>query len=284
LEGSTNEEEKKVVIYADNREGRSKVLKALQGMGCGVVLKQLEAGDYIASERVGISVKASVSDFCHSLSGGDTAAPHLFDELHRLKEAYETAVLVVNGIFHYDFRNNQTFTYRPMWSGEQKRVINVKVNLHRPPASIIGAKAAVSRMGVSLLQTTSEYEAAQTIYRLARQEQVEEGRPLRIQKAKKAGLSLQEQQRMLVESLVGPKTAEALLTHFEIPLKMFTAGKEQLMAVEGVGEKTADEIARALTTKYKSIEKGEEKQKSGSKTREEEAGQEGGTRGTESFK
>lgn len=263
-ENVTEESKKKekVFIIADSRESRSKILKALQGIkNCEVEIKQLEAGDYVVSDMCAVSVKASISDFCQSLSGGGAAAAHLFDELKRMKDAYEIPVLILNGVLSFDFKNNRSFTYRPMWSKEAGKMINVKVDLKRPPASIIGALAAIARMGVPIIQTTNEHYAAQVIFRLAYQEQINEKRPLKIQKAKKAGLTLPERQRLVVESLVGPVTAEALLNKFGTPLNVFNATEDQLKETKGVGDKRAKEIREILTTKYVSIEKkGEEKE------------------------
>lgn len=244
------EEVKRIKIIVDSREGRSELLQSLKKMGCDIEILPLDVADYVLSSSVAIEVKASISDFCNSLQDG-----RLFDELYRLKDAYESPLLLINGIMSYDFQRNKTFTYRQVWSKSLKKMINVKVDLHRHPYSIIGALNTIEvKMGIPILWTTNIHSAAHRLYTIAKQQQYEEKKPLRIQKAKKAGLSLPERQRLVVESITGPATAEALLSHFGSPLKIFLASDDELLKIKGVGPKTVDEIKNILTTKYESIE------------------------------
>jgi ERCC4-type nuclease len=156
------EREEEVHIIADDRESRSKVLKALQSMeNCRVEVKRVDAGDYVLSERCAASVKSSISDFCGSLSRGGAAAVHLFDELKRLKDAYEVPVFILNGIMSFDFNNKKSFMYRKIW--KEGKFVNVKVDLHRPPASLIGAMTTIARMGIPIIRTTTEYEIAHVL-------------------------------------------------------------------------------------------------------------------------
>ena len=51
--------ENKIIIFVDNREFNSKVVKELARLDCIVKPKQLEVGDYILSDRVCIERKSS---------------------------------------------------------------------------------------------------------------------------------------------------------------------------------------------------------------------------------
>jgi len=242
----------KVSIVADFRE-RSRV-RALLEKNENVLLQvnTLEAGDYVVSDRCAISLKATPFDFCTSLSKGSTAKPHIFDEIERLKEAYERPVLIINGVMSFDFRQGKSFAYRKVT--KEGKEFYARKDLHRHPASILGAIATIARQGVSVIRTSNENEAAQLIYRIAWQEQIGEKRPLRIQKAKKAGLTLAQRQKMIVESLaegVGPALAEKLLEEFKTIRNIVNASEEDLKKVEGIGEEKAKRIVLSVTGEYR---------------------------------
>src|SRR5215217_5271665 len=78
-------------ILVDHRELRSGIPGALKRAGVPVAAAQLPAGDYVLSDRLIVERK----------TGADLAASikdrRLFEQIDRLKEAYPSVVVVVEG-------------------------------------------------------------------------------------------------------------------------------------------------------------------------------------------
>src|SRR5713226_8110004 len=79
-----------VRIAVDEREKPSGVPEELRSKGASVEYRVLEVADYIVGENA--VERKSARDFVTSLFSG-----RLFDQAHRIGEAYETAILVVEG-------------------------------------------------------------------------------------------------------------------------------------------------------------------------------------------
>jgi len=211
---------KEIVVYVDSRELRSGVPKHLKELGAEVEVRTLDVADYVVSEDVGIERK-SANDFIQSIIDG-----RLFDQVERLKKAYEKPVIIIEGNL-YGIRN-----------------------VH--PNAIRGAIAAVTLdWGVPILFSSGPEETAQFIYLLAKREQEERKKEVRIRSEKKA-LTLAERQRLIVEGLpnVSATLAKRLLRHFGSVERVFTATEEELQEVEGIGPKKAREIRKVITAPY----------------------------------
>ncbi|NJF25004.1 DEAD/DEAH box helicase [Thermococcus sp. Bubb.Bath] len=211
---------KGIVVYVDNRELRSGVPKHLKELGAEVEVRTLDVADYVVSEDVGIERK-SANDFIQSIIDG-----RLFDQVDRLKRAYEKPVIIIEGNL-YGIRN-----------------------VH--PNAIRGAIAAVTLdWGVPILFSSGPEETAQFIYLLAKREQEERKKEVRVRSEKKA-LTLAERQRLIVEGLpnVSATLAKRLLKHFGSVERVFTATEEELQEVEGIGPKKAGEIRKVITAPY----------------------------------
>ncbi len=215
---------KGIVVYVDSRELRSGVPKHLRELGAEVEVRTLDVADYVVSEEVGIERK-SANDFIQSIIDG-----RLFDQVERLKRAYEKPVIIIEGGELYGIRN-----------------------VH-PPNAIRGAIAAVTLDwgGVPVLFSSGPEETAQFIYLMAKREQEERKKEVRLRSEKKA-LTLAERQRLIVEGLpnVSATLAKRLLKHFGNVERVFTATEEELKEVEGgIGPKKAREIRRVITAPY----------------------------------
>ncbi|ASJ11012.1 DEAD/DEAH box helicase [Thermococcus sp. P6] len=216
----------KILIYVDSRELRSGVPKHLRELGAEVVVRTLDVADYVVSEDVGIERKGA-GDFIQSIIDG-----RLFEQVERLKRAYEKPLIIVEGEL-YGVRN-----------------------VH--PNAIRGAMAALAiDWGVPLLFSSGVEETAQFVYLIARREQEERKREVRLRSEKKT-LSLAERQRLIVEGLpsVSATLARRLLRHFGNVERIFTATEEELREVEGIGPKKAREIRRVITAPY--VEEGDQ--------------------------
>ncbi|WP_297508722.1 DEAD/DEAH box helicase [Thermococcus sp.] len=211
---------KGIVVYVDSRELRSGVPKLLRELGAEIEVKTLDVADYVVSEEVGIERK-SANDFIQSIIDG-----RLFDQVERLKKAYEKPVIIIEGEL-YGIRN-----------------------VH--PNAIRGAITAVTLdWGVPILFSSGKEETAQFIYLMAKREQEERKKEVRLRSEKKA-LTLAERQRLIVEGLpnVSATLAKRLLKHFGNVERVFTATEEELKEVEGIGEKKAREIRKVITAPY----------------------------------
>ncbi|MCD6373451.1 MAG: DEAD/DEAH box helicase, partial [Thermococcus sp.] len=211
---------KGIVVYVDSREMRSGVPKLLRELGAEVEVRTLDVADYVVSEEVGVERK-SANDFIQSIIDG-----RLFDQVERLKRAYEKPVIIIEGEL-YGIRN-----------------------VH--PNAIRGAIAAVTLdWNVPILFSSGKEETAQFIYLMAKREQEERKKEVRLRSEKKA-LTLGERQRLIVEGLpnVSSTLAKRLLRHFGNVERVFTATEEELKEVEGIGPKKAREIRKVITAPY----------------------------------
>jgi Fanconi anemia group M protein len=211
----------KVKIIADHREMPSGVVHELLQLGMEVEARQLDVGDFILSDRVGVERK-SVGDFLQSI-----VDKRLLSQAKQLSETFERPVLVLEGEGLYS-----------------RRAIH--------PNAIRGALAALAvDFGVSIIPTQDEKETAAVLAIIARREQTERAREVAIRGEAK-GLTLPEQQRFIVEGLPGVSAvlAERLLMHFKTPERVMSASEEELQKVPGIGKVKAKEIKRVLSSLY----------------------------------
>lgn len=211
----------RIMIFADNREFASRVVKDLARLDCIVKPKQLEVGDYILSERVCVERKTA-PDFLSSVID-----QRIFTQLKNLKDSFPKPVLVIEGYDLYSERN-----------------------VH--PNAIRGAMACIAvDYAIPIIWTGGPEETAAMLFWIARREQVDENRNVSIRGQRKVG-TLREQQEFLVAGLPGinTKRAKKLLKKFGTPEKVFRASEERLKKVEGIGEIMARNLRKVLGGKY----------------------------------
>jgi len=212
----------KIVVYVDIREKESGVAKMLEELGCSVVEKQLEVGDYIPGKEIAIERK-SVSDFVSSIVDG-----RLSKQLINMAESYDRPLVIVEG------------DRDKMFEG----------NMHRN--AIIGMLTSIAlNYRIPMLFTDSARETALYIYVIAKREQLGKGSDVRLRIGRK-GLTLGEQQRFVVESLplIGPKMARLLLEKFGSVKGIVNAQSKELQKVENMGQKKAKLVRQVLLSEY----------------------------------
>jgi Fanconi anemia group M protein len=213
--------EVKLRIIADHREVPSGVVEALRGLGVVVEEKQLDVGDFIVSQRVGVERK-SVGDFLQSMIDG-----RLLTQAKLLRETFERPVLILEGSDIYGKRD-----------------------IH--PNAIRGALAALALdLGIPVLPSSDGEDTALILVAMARREQTEEFREVSLRK-KLRGLPVPESQRFVVEGLPGISAvlAKRFLEHFKTVEKVMCANEEELKKVHGVGKIKAKRIRELLSTVY----------------------------------
>ncbi|MCD6398624.1 MAG: hypothetical protein J7L08_01780 [Candidatus Aenigmarchaeota archaeon] len=212
----------KILIFVDNREFNSKVVKELARLDCIIKPKQLEVGDYILSERVCVERKTS-ADLISSIFD-----QRIFIQLKNMKNNFQKPLLLIEGKNLYTERN-----------------------VH--PNAIRGALASIAiDYSIPIIWTDNEKDTAGIVYWIARREQIEEERSLAIRSEKKPS-TLKEQQEFFISGLpnVNTKISKRLLGYFGSPEKVISASEEKLKKVDGIGDKLAKNIRKLLTEKYK---------------------------------
>ncbi|PWB55588.1 MAG: Hef nuclease [Candidatus Methanoperedenaceae archaeon] len=220
----SNSEVPRVKVYVDKREIRSHVAHSLEKLGVEVILRTLEVGDYVVSDRVGIERKASEDFLSTFLDGGD-----LFSQISDLARAYRSPLLIIEGEGIYS-----------------KRQIH--------PNAIRGALSTIAiDFGVPVLFTRDEEDTAALISVIAKREQAGDLKKEINLHGTKTASTLPEQQEYLVSAIseIGPVVAKNLLQHFGSVERIMRASREELMEVELVGPKTADRIREVVSTEYK---------------------------------
>ena len=219
-----NFEENSIKVCVDHREVRSGVSDALEALGVSVVMRTLEVGDYVMSDRVCVERKTT-SDFLTSLID---KRRELFGQIGDLARAYQKPLLILEGSDLYGQRQ-----------------------IH--PNAVRGALATIAiDFGVPIISTSDETDTAAMIAAIAKREQQENRREVALH-GKRSMMMLPEQQQYVVSSIsnIGPVVAKNLLRHFRSVEAVISASREDLMAVELVGPKTADRIREVVGGEYK---------------------------------
>ena len=208
------------VVYADSREGNSKVIRHLTEMEIDVQVRSMAVADYQVSDEVAIERKTA-KDFVDSI-----VDKRLFKQAKELSEEFKHPIMILEG--------------DDLYTG----MIN--------PNAIRGSMASIAiDFGISIIPTRNSQDTAAMIKRIAVREQNGERTPIQIRTDKKP-VSLMEQQLFIVESLpnIGPVNAKNLLLHFGTVSNILNASENDLQEVEGIGKKTAKDIRNVLDSKY----------------------------------
>ncbi|MDO5859429.1 DEAD/DEAH box helicase [Methanobrevibacter sp.] len=217
------------IVYADSREGNSKVIRHLTEMEMDVKVQSMAVADYQVSDEVAIERKTA-KDFVDSIID-----KRLFKQARELSEEFKKPILILEG--------------DDLYGG----MINAN--------AIRGSIASIALdFGISIIPTRNAQDTAAMIKRIAIREQNGERTPVQIRTDKKP-LSLLDQQLFIVESLpnIGPVNAKNLLEHFGTVGNIINASEKELQEVEGIGKKTAENIKKVIDSKYLYFKKIKEK-------------------------
>ena len=209
-----------ISIICDHRETASAVVRELSLLGIRLKLEQLEVADYIISDRVGIERK-SANDFNDSIKDG-----RLFKELFDLTNNFERAILILEG---NPFENS-----------------NLKEN------ALYGAiTSIILNLGIIIYRTQDATESAQFLYNLAKKESsFSKGEPkLRFDKKPIETSHLLE---YIVAGIPGINSLRAknLLKDLKTLQEIFNSDIGDLIKVDGIGKKIAQEIYKISRYKY----------------------------------
>jgi len=213
-------------VLADERERASGVPGLLRGLGLAVEHRVLGVGDYVVSPGCAVERKAG-RDLLQSLYSG-----RLFDQAHRLTEAYDHPVLIVEGD-------------TPSLIGEMDR-----------PRAAWGALATLALdYGLPVFFTADARQTADLIYTLTRHRGFAKPRGPMLRKWAKTE-DLGKTQLELVSGLpgVGPRLADRILRRLGTVRRAFSASVAELSTVKGIGRIRAERVARVLDAPYRPAE------------------------------
>lgn len=216
----TPKKEELPIVFADTREGNSKVIRHLSEMEIDVKVQAMAVGDYQVSDEVVIERKTA-KDFVDSI-----VDKRLFKQARSLMEEFKRPLIIL----------------------EEDDLYNGMIN----PNAIRGSIASIALdFGISIIPTRNAQDTAAMIKRIAIREQSGEKTPIQIRTDKKP-VNLWEQQLFIIESLpnIGPVNAKNLLEHFGTVANIINASESQLQEVEGIGKKTAANIRKVVDSKY----------------------------------
>jgi len=218
-----------IKIIVDSREGNSQVVKELSLMpNVKLELTNLDCGDFVVSDRVGIERKEA-KDFVTSIIDG-----RLFKQIKDLSSVYPKPILLIEGFDIFAV------------SG---------VN----PNAIRGALASiVTDFNIPIIWSRNGKESALLIYAIANREQRELKRCVVIRSTKAPLLTYEIQEYILAGiPFIDRRRAKALLMHFKTLQNIFNAPEEELANIPGIGPKIAKKIREIATAIYSP--EGEEK-------------------------
>ncbi|HLI46369.1 MAG TPA: ERCC4 domain-containing protein [Geobacterales bacterium] len=216
----------KPIVIVDERERASEIPELLVKKGVSVRFRQLPVGDYLISEKIAIERK-SLKDFAKSIYDG-----RLFDQASRLKDAYETPVIIVEG--------------------EYSELPLITDNINALRGAIL---SLIVDFDVKILHSSGKEETAEYISLMAKQQNkkqrynqypVVKGKPHKIEKTR-------DWQLYILQSLpgIGVKNAEKLLNEFKSLKQIFNASEKDLARI--LGEAKARKIIEIINKRYDEI-------------------------------
>ncbi|MGQ9468216.1 MAG: ERCC4 domain-containing protein [Nitrososphaerales archaeon] len=213
------EQKEAPLIYVDSREAIN-IIENLRNLGVRVEVKSLDAGDFILSDDMVVERK-TVEDFIRSIMDG-----RLFKQIIAMKDAYRRPIMILQG--------------------ELKDAIGIGES-----AFFSALASIISDFQVPIIISHDEEETSKIIYHIARREQMEIKKEVRVREGKKP-FSIDEIQRYIVSGIPGVDAilADRLLKELGTVEKVFTSDEEELKKVKGIGDKLARRIRELSKAKY----------------------------------
>ncbi|MBI5359463.1 MAG: nuclease [Planctomycetes bacterium] len=206
-----------ICILVDYREKNSDVFKLLSGAeGVSVPVRNLYAGDYVVN-GIGIERKTT-ADFGASLIDG-----RLFNQLEKLKNTYNRALLIIEGKDFYCANN------RIRREALKGALMSILLRWQMP---VIFSEDSAETTQILLLAASAEERDTMGFCRRHGY------RPK----------SKRKRKLFILQGLpgIGPALADILLNHFGSVRNVFTACQEELTSAPGIGRGKADKIHEIL--------------------------------------
>ncbi len=206
-------------IIIDHRERPSGITKLLEESDALIEIKTLTKGDYLINEHLLVERKTK-NDFALSIIQN-----RLFTQCRKIKESKYNCILLIEG--------------------------NPYQNTHNiSQEAVNGAIHSVSSSWqVPIIYTKDIANTAQTIITLSQQSLHHTPHHYRYGYKPKT-LPKQQLYFLIGLPMIGTKTARALLKQFSSIEQMMNATTDELMQVEGIGKKKAQQIREFILKKH----------------------------------
>ena len=218
LESFSNNNKLKIIV--DHRERN--IVNELKNLELDVELRDLKAGDFALSEKVGVELKTR-EDFVNSIIDG-----RLLNQLKLLRENFEIPLLIIQG-------EEDIYSIRNVY-----------------PNAIRGMLATVTiSYNIPIIYSQNIKDTAAILKIIAKREQDPNLKSIYLRNERKP-LTLKEQQEYIIESLpgVGPNLSKSLLEKFKFVKDVFNADVDKLREVEKIGRKKAENIRKVIDHEY----------------------------------
>ena len=217
---SFNKKKKEIKIFIDHRE--QKLIRLLsETKEIEAVPKQLDVGDIIISDRVGIERK-EVKDFLQSIID-----KRLFRQIVALKDTFEQPLIILEGKNLYGIRN-----------------------IH--PNAIRGALASIAcDFGIPVIPTRDLEETKDMIISLTKREH-DDKKEISLRGTKRSKTE-KEVQEYIISGFpdINIKLSRRILEKFGTIKKFVNAKEEKLEKIEGIGKEKAKKIKDIAETDYR---------------------------------
>lgn len=216
-----------MTVFVDIREERSRVPALLEKQGVPITVQKLDVGDYICGDV--LVERKDIQDYLGSLVSG-----HLNQQLYELSFNADLSYLIVEGYI------SEALMYR-------------KLNREIYYSSLVGSSLKKSPDGkqgqIVTVQTESPFDTALFIKHLYGK--VVSGEP-RLPRLKKAVYSQDERLIYVLSSFpgIGERKARAILREVKTLRNFSLSSMEELVKVEGIGEKIASTLHGLLNREY----------------------------------
>ena len=195
-----------VYVICDIREEQSGIPKIIENCSddAVVIMKKLDAGDYLVSSRCGIERKTG-SDFRGSVFAGSDAT-NIFEELTRLMESVNNPILIVED-------KESMFKTEDWAPGHRNKIYS----------SMMGARLSIeTKMGIPIKDTLNKTETAAMIFEIAKYQQRQTDFS-GLSRSSPRKRTLFQKQEFLIQGLVnvGSKKSKELMTEFKTPANLF---------------------------------------------------------------
>ena len=226
-----------MTVYYTSNEMRSKIPELLGTTEVPSERKELKVGDYFCGEisiegtYVGIPVeRKEIGDYLRSMNDGRRD-----EQLYNMSYGFPLSYIVLIG-------------------SPSRALRGTKMTLNAYISSLVGSslKRSPDGIGGQVVTVNLESDTEFVLFLKYLDDKVKEGSFARVPVMQKRTWKPEELLIYVVSSLpgIGAKTANNLLTHFGSVRGVMNASKEQLMEVDGVGPKKAEEIHSVLTMTY----------------------------------
>jgi ERCC4-type nuclease len=216
---------------------RSKIPELLVTTAVPNERRELKVGDYFCGEistdgvYAGIPVeRKEIGDYLRSMNDGRRD-----EQLYNMSYGFPLSYIVIIG-------------------SPSRAIRGTRMTMNAYVSSLVGSslKRAPDGIGGQVVSVNLESDEAFVLFLKYLDGKVKEGSYARVPVMQKRAWKPEELLIYVVSSLpgIGAKTANNLLTHFGSVRGVMNASKEQLMEVDGVGTKKAEEIHGVLTMSY----------------------------------